>query len=537
MLRPRSLLLRAVQRSFFLHYNADSAAKCSTIAMESPSLRIYNSKTKKKEVFVPKHPGKVGMYVCGLTPYALAHIGNARVYVVFDVLYRYLRHLGYDVTYVRNFTDIDDKIISKANEKGEDPLALSHRFSEEFHQDREALQCLPPTHEPRVSDYIEHIKDLINQIIKNGYAYAIGGDVYFSTDEFPNYGLTFGQKREAKDHADLKKKNKDDFALWKSAKVNEPYWDSPWGAGRPGWHIECSAMSTSYLSSSFDIHGGGMDLQSVHHENEIAQNCAAFCESNVSYWMHINVVRENGKKISKSELTDGSLTIREIIKSYHPLSLRYYLISAHYRSEANYSARVLDVASDNIFYIFKTLQDCEEAVYHYSSGNLEDLIPDDVQTLITDFRTKFQASMSDDLKTAPVLKELLMGLLTIVNTELSKIKEKRQQQSFAPSISALAKEIKNHLVILGLMPPATSSEVVQQLKDKALARAGLTEDQVLEMIEERQRARLSKQFSKSDSIRDYLSSLGFALMDEGEGSGWKPSLPSLREPSTFNGHQ
>ncbi|ONM11122.1 chloroplast protein synthesis1 [Zea mays] len=279
-------------------------------------LRLYNTKSRKKEQFRPRIPGReVGMYVCGVTPYDDSHIGHARAYVAFDVLYRYLRYLDYEVRYVRNFTDIDDKIIARANQLGEDPFSLSKRFSDDFLSDMANLQCLPPSVEPRVSDHVDEIINMIKQILDNRCAYVVGGDVYFSVDNFPEYGELSGRKLDdnragERVAVDERKRNPADFALWKAAKDGEPWWDSPWGPGRPGWHIECSAMSAHYLGHSFDIHGGGEDLIFPHHENEIAQSRAACCDSTINYWIHNGFVNVNSQKMSKS--LGNFVTIRKV---------------------------------------------------------------------------------------------------------------------------------------------------------------------------------------------------------------------------------
>ncbi|XP_010276942.1 PREDICTED: cysteine--tRNA ligase 2, cytoplasmic [Nelumbo nucifera] len=502
--------------------------------------QIYNTMTKQKEVFKPKEPGKVGMYVCGVTSYDFSHIGHARAYVAFDVLYRYLRHLGYEVTYVRNFTDVDDKIIRRANELGEDPLHLSSRFCDEFLVDMNDLQCEPPTHQPRVSDHMDQIRDLISKIIDNGCAYTLEGDVYFSVDKFPNYGRLSGRKLEdnragERVAVDSRKRNPADFALWKAAKPDEPSWESPWGPGRPGWHIECSAMSAHYLTFSFDIHGGGMDLVFPHHENEIAQSCAACSESNVSHWMHNGFVTENNEKMSKS--LGNFFTIREITKQYHPLALRIFLMSTHYRSPVNYSILQLEIASDAIFYIYQTLHDCEEALSPFREGSLKDerkpnAKPDRIasatQDCINKLRSDFQTKMSDDLHTPEILNGALQEALRFINNSMNTLK-KKQQASAVQSLISLVEEVKKVLTILGLQPSSTYSEVLQQLKDKALKRAGLTEEDVLRLIEERTQARKNKDFSKSDQIREDLAVKGIALMDVGKETIWRPRVPVAQE--------
>ncbi|PON71324.1 Cysteinyl-tRNA synthetase/mycothiol ligase [Parasponia andersonii] len=439
----------------------------------SSELWLHNTMSRKKEAFRPKVEGKVGMYVCGVTAYDLSHIGHARVYVTFDVLYRYLRHLGYQVCYVRNFTDVDDKIIARANELGEDPIDLSRRYCQEFNQDMVYLHCLQPSVEPRVSDHIPQIMDMIKQIIDNGYAYPVDGDVYFNVDKFPEYGHLSGRKLEdnragERVAIDSRKKHPADFALWKSAKGGEPFWDSPWGPGRPGWHIECSAMSAAYLGYSFDIHGGGMDL---------------------------------------------------VIDLYHPLALRLFLLGTHYRSPINYSDIQLESASDRIFYIYQTLHDCEDVLSLHDATTLKDSIPPSTTEEINKFRNVFVASMSDDLHTPVVFAALSDPLKTI--NDLLHTRKGKKQAFRVESLAALQKIIRNVLDILGLMPTSYSKE----LREKALKRAKLTEEQVLHKIEERTEARRQKEYEKSDAIRKELAAVGIALMDSPDGTTWRPAVP------------
>ncbi|XP_031248213.1 cysteine--tRNA ligase 2, cytoplasmic [Pistacia vera] len=509
-------------------------------------LKVYNSMTQQKEVFEPKTPGKVGMYVCGVTAYDLSHLGHARAAVSFDILYRYLQHLGYEVTYVRNFTDVDDKIIRRANELGENPLSLSDRYCQEYLVDMADLQCLPPTHQPRVSDHMEQIKDMITQIINNDCAYVVEGDVFFAVDKSTNYGQLSGQKLEhnragERVAVDSRKRNPADFALWKAAKPGEPSWDSPWGPGRPGWHIECSAMSAHYLTFKFDIHGGGIDLIFPHHENEIAQSCAACQESSVGYWMHNGHVTNNNEKMSKS--LGNFFTIRQITERYHPLALRHFLISAHYRSPLNYTVLQLESSSDAVFYIYQTLLDCEVALSSAQEGSLKDEIEKkggkvapitkSAEDCISKLRSEFQTRMSDDLNTSPILTGAFQDALKFINSSLNLLKKKqpkKQQLSMFQSLVEVEREVKDVLGILGLLPPGTYSEVLEQLKEKALKRAGLVEDDVLRLIEERVTARKNKEFSKSDQIRADLTTKGIALMDIGKETIWRPCVPVEPEP-------
>ncbi|KAK9134946.1 hypothetical protein Syun_014276 [Stephania yunnanensis] len=566
--------------------------------MEKAKLWVYNTMSKQKELFEAKEAGKVGMYVCGVTAYDLSHIGHARAYVAFDLLYRYLVHLGYEVKYVRNFTDVDDKIIRRANELGEDPLELSNRFCQEFLNDMDDLQCCRPTHQPRVSEHMDQIRDMIMQvrlkvrcthlsweclsegferdsmghdmarrltvphrmlelsvlltigfswqIIKNECAYPVDGDVYFSVDKFPAYGQLSGRKLEdnragERIAIDSRKRNPADFALWKAVKPGEPSWDSPWGPGRPGWHIECSAMSAHYLSPSFDIHGGGMDLIFPHHENEYAQSGAACSECNITYWMHNGFVTENNEKMSKS--LGNFFTIRDITSRYDPLALRYFLMSTHYRSPVNYSISQLEIASDSIYYIYQTLYDCEEGLnllkdrfLKEESNPKAEKITSEAQDCIKKMRSDFQIKMSDDLHTPEILNGTLQETFRLMNKSLESLKKKKQQQrALFHSLVAIEREVTDILDVLGLMSSTYSElacpteKVLQQLKGKALKRAEVTEDDILQKIEERTQARRDKRYDKSDQIRLELKAKGIALMDLGAETIWRPCVPAEQE--------
>ncbi|KAF5940275.1 hypothetical protein HYC85_021442 [Camellia sinensis] len=503
--------------------------------------QLYNTMTKQKEIFKPKEAGKVGMYVCGVTAYDLSHIGHARAYVAFDVLFRYLQHLGYEVKYVRNFTDVDDKIIRRANELGEDPLALSSRYCQEFIDDVVDLQCLPPTHQPRVSEHMDQIRDMIAQIIRNGCAYEVEGDVYFSVDKYPNYCQLSGRKLEnnragERVAVDSRKQNPADFALWKAAKPGEPSWDSHWGPGRPGWHIECSAMSAHYLTYSFDIHGGGMDLIFPHHENELAQSCAACSDSNVSYWVHNGFVTANDEKMSKS--LGNFFTIREVTKLYHPLALRHFLMGTHYRSPVNYSISQIEIASEAVFYVpYKILRmlchglEKETKMSEVNHNGRTARITPAAKDCISKLRSDLETKLSDDLHTPYLLNAALQEALRFMNSSLNLLKKKQpkqQQLSTIQSLTELEKEVKEVLCILGLLSTSTYSEVLQQLKEKALKRAGLTEEDILQLIEERALARKNKNFSRGDEIRSELAAKGIALMDVGKETIWRPCCTCSR---------
>ncbi|XP_057727136.1 cysteine--tRNA ligase, chloroplastic/mitochondrial isoform X1 [Arachis stenosperma] len=502
-----------------------SKSEGQNLKAPSPELWLHNTMSKKRELLRPKVESKVGMYVCGVTAYDLSHIGHARVYVNFDLLFRYLKHLGYEVSYVRNFTDVDDKIIARANELGEDPISLSQRYCEEFCQDMITLNCLTPSVEPKVSEHMPQIIDMIEKILNNGYAYIVDGDVYYSVEKFPEYGKLSG--RDLEDNragervaVDSRKKHPADFALWKCAKSGEPFWESPWGPGRPGWHIECSAMSATYLGYSFDIHGGGVDLVFPHHENEIAQSCAACNKSDISLWVHNGFVTVDSEKMSKS--LGNFFTIRQVVDIYHPLALRYFLMGAHYQSPINYSIIQLESASDRIFYIYETLHECESFLNQHDQTVRKDSIPPDTANIIDNFHNVFVTSMSDDLHTPVVLSGLADPLKSI--NDLLHTRQGKKRQFRIESLAALEKSIRNVLTILGLLP-TSYSKVLQQLREKALKRANLTEDEILQKIEERAAARIQKEYAKSDAIRKDLAVVGITLMDSPNGTTWRPTIP------------
>uniref|UniRef100_A0A0E0EUT0 cysteine--tRNA ligase n=1 Tax=Oryza meridionalis TaxID=40149 RepID=A0A0E0EUT0_9ORYZ len=525
LLRPHRLYSHSPKPSSSAAFSASASASNGAPAGRARELHLYNTKSRRKELFQPRVPGgEVGMYVCGVTPYDDSHIGHARAYVAFDVLYRYLRYLDHKVRYVRNFTDIDDKIIARANQLGEDPFSLSKRYSDDFLLDMANLHCLQPSVEPRVSDHINQIINMIKQIIDNDCAYAIGGDVYFSVENFPEYGDLSGRKLDdnragERVAVDERKKNPADFALWKAAKDGEPCWDSPWGPGRPGWHIECSAMSAHYLGHSFDIHGGGEDLIFPHHENEIAQSRAACCDSSINYWIHNGFVNVNSQKMSKS--LGNFVTIRKVTKLYHPLALRMFLLGTHYRSPINYTIEQLNVASDRLYYTYQTLQDCEESCQQHQS-KAGDPLPVNTTNCIQKLHDEFETSMSDDLHTSVALaaiSEPLKVMNDLLHTRKGKKQEKRLE-----SLSAMEEKIRMVLSVLGLLP-SSYYEALQQLREKALTRASMTEEQVLQKIEERTSARKAKQYEKSDEIRKELAAVGIALMDGPDGTTWRPSVP------------
>ncbi|XP_010450095.1 PREDICTED: cysteine--tRNA ligase 2, cytoplasmic-like isoform X2 [Camelina sativa] len=514
----------------------------SEMEVEKPELMLYNTMTQQKEVLKPINPGKIRMYVCGITAYDFSHMGHARAGVCFDVLYRYLRHLGYEVTYVRNFTDVDDQVIDRANECGVRPLDLSSRFCNEYLVDMTSLQCLLPTHQPRVSDHMEHIIKMIETIIAKDCGYEVNGDVFFSVDKSPNYGQLSGQLL---DHTragervaiDPRKRNPADFALWKAAKPDEPSWESPWGPGRPGWHIECSAMSALYLSPRFDIHGGGSDLIFPHHENEIAQTCAACEDSGVTYWLHNGHVTNNKVKMGKS--LKNFVPIREVTAKYHPLALRHFLMSAQYRSPLNYSVLQLETSSDALYYVYQTLEDLVEALSPYREAICEDggkaEQTAEAKKIVRDVKSEFESKLSDDLNTSHVLAGAFQDAMKFINVSITKLKkmQKKPRMSLVVSLVEVEKAVREILDVLGLLTSLTYGDFLKEMKQKALARAELAEEEVLQMIETRRVARMNKDFEQSDDIRKTLALQGISLMDvPGRTTVWRPCLPFASQPKS-----
>lgn len=444
-------------------------------------LKIYNTLTRSKEVFKPRNYPKVGMYVCGMTVYDYCHVGHARVMVVFDTVVRYLRHLNYEVTYVRNITDIDDKIIHRANENGEDFHALTERFIDAMHQDERTLSVLPPDIEPRATSSMAEIIAIIKALLEKEFAYiGTNGDVFYAVEKFKNYGQLSGKNLDdlqagERVDVDLAKRNPMDFVLWKMAKQGEPSWKSPWGNGRPGWHIECSAMSTCCLGDSFDIHGGGMDLQFPHHENEIAQSEAATGEKFVNLWMHNGFVRINEEKMSKS--LGNFFTVREVLKQYRPEIVRFFILSSHYRSPLNYSDESLNDANAGLTRLYTALRDVE-------------ITDTDIDT---EYKTRFEEAMNDDFNTPVAL-----AVLFDIARELNKTKS-----------PVLATTLKSLASILGIL----------QDNPEAFLKGGNDDAAEIEaQIQARIDAKKAKNWALADKIRDELKAKNIILEDSPDGS-------------------
>ncbi len=475
-------------------------------------LKIYNTLSRRKELFQPRVQGKVGMYVCGMTVYDYCHIGHARVMVVFDTVARYFRYSGYDLTYVRNITDIDDKIIQRAHENGEEFGELTERFITAMHEDEQALSVLHPDIEPRATRSIPAIIAMIEALIANGLAYiGSNGDVFYAVTRFKNYGQLSGKNLDdlqagERVNVDLAKHNPLDFVLWKMAKADEPAWPSPWGLGRPGWHIECSAMSTCCLGNHFDIHGGGMDLQFPHHENEIAQSEGATGEKFVNVWMHNGFVRINEEKMSKS--LGNFFTVREVLKQYKPEIIRFFILSSHYRSPLNYSDEQLNEAKAALTRLYTALRGVK-------------FLADTVEEA---YKTRFEQAMDDDFNT-PVALSVLFDLAR----ELNKVKEKNPDRA-----GELAYSLKFLGSLLGILqadpdawmkgdivvtPQAGHLEITGYPPSIVI---GVSDENIKQQIQERWDAKKAKNWTLADKIRNELKEQGVILEDAPNGTtSWR----------------
>lgn len=461
-------------------------------------LHIYNTLSRTKEVFNPINEKDVRMYVCGMTVYDYCHLGHARVLIVFDMVSRWLRQLGYPLTYVRNITDIDDKIIKRAIENGETIQELTSRFIQAMHEDSDALGVLPPDFEPKATEHISEMITMISRLIENKMAYpAQNGDVYYAVREFKDYGQLSGKSLDdlrAGERVEIDSYKKDplDFVLWKTAKPEEPSWDSPWGKGRPGWHIECSAMSEKLLGEQFDIHGGGADLQFPHHENEIAQSCGAQDQNHqhafVNYWMHNGFIQIDGEKMSKS--LGNFFTIRDVLKIYDPEVIRFFMLRAHYRSPLNYSDVHLDDAKNALTRLYNTLSAVEISDVENSWKENE-------------YSKRFFDAMNDDFNTHEAI-----GVLFELSSEVNKNKD--------AVLASIFKKLANAIGLLEKDPIA-----FLQGKTNSLANQDLDIEQIETLIQLRQTARAEKNWAESDRIRDELSAKGIIIEDGANGSGWR----------------
>lgn len=489
-------------------------------------LRVYNTVTRKKEDFIPLEPGKVRLYVCGVTVYDYCHIGHARSAIVFDVIYRYLLHLGYQVTYVRNFTDIDDKIIRRANELGEDYRSVANKFIRAFHEDMDAIDVLRPSLEPLATDHIPQMIAIIEKLMDLGIAYQAGTDVYFAVDRYADYGKLSGRSLEemmagARVEVDVNKRNPLDFVLWKGSKPGEPAWDSPWGPGRPGWHIECSAMGSEYLGKTFDIHGGGKDLIFPHHENEIAQSEAAFGVPFVRYWIHNGFVNINNQKMSKS--LGNFFIIRDFLKQVHPEVLRLFVLSKHYRSPVDFSDENIAEAEKGVEKLYGTLAAVKDRTDE--KDNLPGLGPTlrkedpELFDLIAQVPDLFSEAMNNDFNTAQAIGHLF-SLQRPLQRFLDQFGQKRLKGPKGALALEAASTLRRCANILGLLTRDPATFFMEQRKLK-LALTGITEEEVENLIGRRQQARKAKNFAEADRIRDELEKRKIVLEDTPQGTRWR----------------
>jgi cysteinyl-tRNA synthetase len=489
-------------------------------------LRVYNTLTKRKEEFVPLEPGKIRFYVCGITVYDYCHIGHARSAIVFDVIYRYLLRLGYEVTYVRNFTDIDDKIIRRANEVGTDYRTIADRFIAAFHEDMDALDILRPNMEPLATDHIPTMIEIIKRLMAKGIAYHSGTDVYFEVERFQGYGKLSGRSLDemmagARVEVDVNKRNPLDFVLWKGSKPGEPMWDSPWGHGRPGWHIECSAMGRRYLGETFDIHGGGKDLIFPHHENEIAQSEAAFDVQFVRYWLHNGFVNINNQKMSKS--LGNFFIIRDFLKDVHPEVMRLFVLSKHYRSPVDFSDENVTEAERGVEKLYGTLAAINERVLgtsevHVAETALRNEDPE-LYDLVAGLSGAFEEAMNNDFNTAQAIGHLFT-LQRRLQRFLDQFGQKKLKGANAILAQRGAAELQEYARVLGLLTRDSQVFFDEQRKLK-LKTTGMTEAEVGRLIELRQQARRAKDFAESDRIRNELEEKRILLEDTPQGTRWR----------------
>ena len=466
-------------------------------------MKFYNTLTKKKEEFVPLVPGKVSMYVCGPTVYNFIHIGNARPMIVFDTARRYMEHKGYEVNYVSNFTDVDDKIIAKANEEGVTAEEISQRYIKECKQDMADMNVKPATTHPLATQEIDGMIDMISTLIEKGYAYNVDGTVYFRTRKFKEYGKLShknlddlqGGNRSLLVSGEDQKEDPLDFVLWKPKKEGEPYWESPWGQGRPGWHIECSVMSKKYLGEEIDIHAGGEDLIFPHHENEIAQSECCNGKTFARYWLHNAFLNIDNKKMSKS--LGNFFTVREIKDKYDLQVLRFFMLSAHYRSPLNFSAELMEASKNGLERIVNAVDNLKYLQENAAVAELTEQETKDLEQ-VKEFGTRFDEAMDDDLNTADAIS-VIFELVKYANTSVSK-------DNSAAFIRAVKDKILELGDILGL---------------KLEKKEEILDEDIEKLIEERQAARKAKDFAKADEIRNKLQDMGIVLLDTREGVKWK----------------
>ncbi len=482
------------------------------------SIRIYNTLTRTKEPLQPLEEGHVKLYVCGITSYDYCHIGHARSALVFDMVVRYLRHRGYKVTFVRNFTDIDDKIINRANEQGIDSASLALRFINEFYTDMDALGTLRPDIEPKATEHIGEMIALIQELIDKGMAYPADGDVYFRVEQFNGYGQLSGRGLEdmqagARVEINDRKQHPMDFVLWKGAKPGEPKWTSPWGDGRPGWHIECSAMSRKYLGDTFDIHGGGKDLVFPHHENEIAQSCGASGKPFAKMWMHHGFVTIKDEKMSKS--LGNFLTIRDVLKQYEPEVLRLFIFSTQYRNPLDFTETALQDAVSGLARMYECLARVDALA---DGGSAASIIAEPDRQDLLSLTERFHKAMDNDFNTAQAVAHLFEAIKNI-----NKVLRVLPDAPAAEDITLLrttAATFRDLAGVLGLVQK-NPAEIVAHNKAKVLADIELSEAAINELITKRNQARAAKDWATSDAVRDQLLTHNIVLKDSPEGTTWE----------------
>jgi len=478
------------------------------------TLHIYNTLSRKKEVFEPLMEGKVSMYVCGPTVYDSCHIGHARSVVVFDVIFRYLKALGFEVTYVRNFTDVDDKIINRANELGISSSELAEKYIQEFYDDMDALNVERATIEPKATEHIDQIVTLIEKLVGKGIAYQVDGDIYFSVNSCKKYGRLSGRKLEdmvagARVKVDQRKKNPFDFALWKSAKPDEPSWESPWGKGRPGWHIECSVMSNEYLGDTLDIHGGGKDLIFPHHENEIAQSESASGKPFVRFWVHNGFVNINQEKMSKS--LGNFLMIKDVLKEYHPEVIRLFLLSKHYRSPVDFTDQFLKEAESGLDKIYALLDRIEK-----TTGLGREKGAAAGESGRGDIWARFAEAMNDDFNSAQAIG--------IIFDSVKKINRRLNNNNISSESMQIIKKGYEDILrigdILGILTESPSLYFTGK-KLSGIEKGSIDSDLIDKMVLERSAARKEKDWARADQIRQELEDMNIIIEDSTEGTVWK----------------
>ncbi len=483
------------------------------------SIRIYNTLSRKKEALNPVEPDHVKLYVCGITSYDYCHIGHARSTLAFDMIVRYLRYRGYKVTYIRNFTDIDDKIIKRAQEQQTTPEELAGRFIDEFYTDMDGLGVDRPNLEPKATEHITEMIDLIQELIDKGLAYPAGGDVYYRVAGFTGYGRLSGRNLEdmqagARIEINENKNDPMDFVLWKSSKPGEPAWDSPWGPGRPGWHIECSAMSRKYLGDTFDIHGGGKDLIFPHHENELAQSEGASGKPFVNMWIHHGFVTIRDEKMSKS--LNNFLTIRDILKHYHPEVLRFFIFSTQYRNPLDFSENAMQNAMAGLDRLYECVASIDSLPSPDPDQKLSVVSKKD-QNRLESIEKRFQEAMDNDFNTAQA-----QGILFDMVKTLNKIRRQLPSEPASQDHTLLSESVallKKLASIMGLLSEDAQS-YLKKKKEKLLAGLDIDESEIESLIRERLEARQAKDWARSDSIRDQLLENNIVLKDGPDGTSW-----------------